>query len=42
MLRIEYRPQAFVIGAWVSALAWLWFGGLLGFVFIRRRKIDDL
>lgn len=42
MLRVEYRPLSFVIGAWVSAIAWLGFGGLLGLVFIRRRKIGDL
>jgi len=42
MLRVEYRPLPFVIGAWVSSIAWIGFGGLLGFVFLRRRKIGDL
>ncbi|MEI6315135.1 MAG: hypothetical protein WCO89_09715 [Syntrophus sp. (in: bacteria)] len=41
-LRVEYRPLPFVIGAWVSAISWLGFGGLLGFVFIRRGKSGDL
>lgn len=41
-LRVEYRPLAFVISTWVSAISWLGFGGLLGFVFIRRRKSGDL
>ena len=42
LLRVAYQPLPFVIGAWVSAIALLGFGGLLGFVFIRRRKIGDL
>ena len=41
LLRVEYRPQSFVIGAWVSVIAWLGFGGLLSFVFIRRRKLNN-
>ena len=28
----------FLIGAWISAISWLAFGGLLGLVFLRRRK----
>ncbi|MEI6315531.1 MAG: hypothetical protein WCO89_11725, partial [Syntrophus sp. (in: bacteria)] len=42
LLRVAYRPLPFVIGAWVSAIAWLGFGGLIGFVFLRRRKSGDL
>jgi len=42
MLRIEYRPLPFIIGAWVSAISWLGFGGLIGFVFLRRRKNGEL
>ena len=38
----EYLPLPFVIDAWVLAIAWLGFGGLLGFVFIRRRKNGEL
>ena len=41
LLRVEYRPRSFVIGAWVSAIAWLGFGGLLSFVFIRRHKVNN-
>ena len=41
LLRVEYRPLAFIIGAWVSAIAWLGFGGLLGFFLIRRRKVSN-
>ena len=36
LLSIEYRPQPFIIGAWVSALAWLGFGALL--VLVRKRE----
>ncbi|HLE16886.1 MAG TPA: hypothetical protein VI728_01230, partial [Syntrophales bacterium] len=38
LLRVEYRPLPFVIGAWVSAIAWLGFGGLLGLVWIGQRR----
>ena len=38
LLRVEYRPLPFVIGAWVAAIAWLGFGGLLGLLWIGPRK----
>ena len=38
LLRVEYRPLPFVIGAWVSAIAWLVFGGLLGLLRIGQRR----
>lgn len=41
LLRVEYLPRSFVIGAWVSVIAWLGFGGLFGFVFIGWRKINN-
>ena len=42
MLGVDYLPLPFVIGLWVSAISWIGFGGLLGFVFVRRRKSGDL
>jgi len=38
LLRVEYRPRSFIIGTWVSTFAWVGFGGLLGFAWLRRRK----
>ena len=38
LLRVEYRSLPFVIGAWVSAIAWLGFGGLLGLLWIGPRR----
>ena len=37
-LLVEYRPLSFVIGTWISTIAWIGFGGLLGLAWIRRRK----
>jgi len=46
--RVDYRPVQFVIGAWVSGIAWIGYGGLLLFVFIgmniqrqNRKKLQD-
>lgn len=38
LLRVEYRPLPFVIGAWVAAIAWLGFGGLLGLLWLGPRR----
>jgi len=36
--RVYYRPVQFVIGAWISGISWIGYGGLLVFVFFRRYK----
>jgi hypothetical protein len=38
LLRVEYRPLPFIIGAWIAAIAWLGFGGLVGLLWIRQRR----
>jgi hypothetical protein len=39
-LRLEYRPRAFVVGAWVSAASLLVYAGLVAVCFARRRRSE--
>ena len=41
LLRIEYRPIQFIIGAWISAISLIIFGILTIFA-LRRKKVKDL
>jgi uncharacterized membrane protein YfhO len=38
LLRVEYRPLSFVIGAWISVIAWLGLGGLFALLWTGKRK----
>ena len=38
LLRLEYLPLLFVTGAWISAIAWLGFGGLLALLWTGKLR----
>jgi len=39
-ITIEYLPSGFVVGKWVSLIAWIIYAGLLGWYFARKRRGD--